>query len=69
MKLGLLGGLLAALLAVLGPGDWNDDDDPTPPPTVCAPADTECGVSRPPPPTVCPEKPCGVHRPPPARRS
>lgn len=76
MKIGLLGGLLAALLG-FGGGGWDADDGP--PPTVCAPADEECGVSKPPPgassvhrpkPAVCPDDgPCAPYLPHPARRS
>lgn len=47
MKIGLLGGLLAALLAVLGGGgDWDANDGP-PEPTVCP--EEPCGVHLPPP--------------------
>lgn len=67
MKIGLLGGILAALLGGLGfGGSWDDDDR-----RVC-PESGVCAPHRPPPdePRVCPDDgPCAPHLPPPARRS
>lgn len=68
MKIGLLGGLLTALLAGLGlGGDWDANDGPA----VC-PETGVCAPHRPPPPEqrLCPDEgPCAPHLPPPARRS
>lgn len=68
MKIGLIGGLLAALLSGLGlGGDWDADDSDR---TVC-PETGVCAPHRPPPdePKVCPDDGvCAPHLPPPARR-
>lgn len=68
MKIGLLGGLLAALLSGLGlGGDW-DADDRAPARTAVCPDDGPCAPYVPPkgPPTaVCPDDgPCAPWLPP-----
>jgi hypothetical protein len=65
VKIGILGGLLAAILGLgWGGNDWDADDGA---PAVC-PETGVCAPQRPPPdePRVCPESGvCAPHRPPP----